>query len=466
MLTTIVAYASGLLPAHYVRAVDRHVFHANNRNDDSKWSGVLATAMLSLSDQQLVTGLAILIAGFYGMFNDWLDIYHWTIVVYLAWLSSAVHIASLTLLRDVFVQNTVLRNSRVAGMLLLLALLLVALWPLRYNPDVGDPTMPYSAAPARCLWTTHPHSSGPSSYLWNDNLGHIDPNWKLTVIMLCGAYVWKLGYLYSYTRGWVRNWTVDRPEAALESAMRYVLLADWTTWLKWPAFKGLLLLYFWLVLLVETIDSFMATIIYLFLALIYGVAVIVSTRANLSVTTRVSDEVLAGEATLTFGQLVPLFLLILPALGVFELSVGSFTWYTICRPESQTDLALARRTEPNSAIYRLMSHGLHRSPPCTLYQNMSSALRQNPPSPLSSEMPSDSSNPILDHMMRSRAFKFMVLISFGVVVGLGLGVTIPILIPGGNSSYRWLILTTIIPFMVAAWAGTTIAALLCSKRLR
>lgn len=66
----------------------------------------------------------------------------------------------------------------------------------------------------------------------------------------------------------------------------------------------------------EFAESFAASIIYLCLALPYGITLIIGNRLSMD------DEVIAGEQSLTFGQLVPLFLLVLPILQVLELSLG------------------------------------------------------------------------------------------------------------------------------------------------
>ena len=79
---------------------------------------------LALSDQQLVTGLAVLIAGFYKRCT--MSAYHFSIVISLAWLSSTVHLSTPVVLRDYFIQRPFLRSVRVVGMLSMLCLLFVA----------------------------------------------------------------------------------------------------------------------------------------------------------------------------------------------------------------------------------------------------------------------------------------------------------------------------------------------------
>ncbi|KAF2661827.1 hypothetical protein K491DRAFT_388332 [Lophiostoma macrostomum CBS 122681] len=77
--------------------------------------------ILVLSDQQLATGLAILIAGVVNQCT--LSVYEFQIVFALAWFSSTTHLATLDCLRHYFLTHHVVRNCRVFGMLFLLLLL-------------------------------------------------------------------------------------------------------------------------------------------------------------------------------------------------------------------------------------------------------------------------------------------------------------------------------------------------------
>jgi hypothetical protein len=314
VLLAFTAYAGGFLPAHFLRRVDKRIFRANYRNQHSPWRNIIESVMVSLSDQQLVTGFAILIAGYYEMMNSNLSIYHWRIVTYLAWLSSSVHIASLTLLRDVLNKNPTFRNLRVAGMLLLLSLLLVALWPTRFGEDPEFSPSAFqdftsARIPAKCFWT--------STYSTPfDSTDTLDANWVLSVIMLLFAYVWKLSQLFASSRGLVRRWLVAKPEATMERLMRRAVRSGRSRWQTWLVYKFLTVCYMTLVAYAEFAESFVVTILYLFMTLPYGTTAIFNTRWT------VDNEVIAGERRLTFGQLVPLFLLVLPIMLVFELASG------------------------------------------------------------------------------------------------------------------------------------------------
>lgn len=302
LLLALTACIGGLLPKHFLRRVDKRVLGANSRNENSRWRRNLEAVILSLSDQQIVTGLAILVAGFCETRkNGSLSVYHWETIVYLAWMSSSVHIASLTLLRDVLNRNPMLRNLRVAGMLLLLALLVVAMWPTRIATDM-------LFTPVGCLWT--PSSRGDTPTF------RASPDWILSMIMLLSAYIWKLSQLFASSRNWVRKWTIAKAQAALENFLRFIIQSHWTVWLRWPAYKFSVACYVVFVAFAEFAESFAASIIYLCLAFPYGVSIIIYTRV------KVDGAVTDGENRLTFGQIVPLFLLALPVLLLFELSVG------------------------------------------------------------------------------------------------------------------------------------------------
>lgn len=267
---------------------------------------------MSLSDQQLVTGLAILVAGYHEMMSNNLDLYHWHMIVWLALLSSSVHIASLTLLRDVFNKNPILRNFRVAGMLILLVLLATATWPTRKG-------LSGLWLPAKCCWTQ-------SSWLNNmfASIFHgFDPSWCITLIMLLFAYAWKLSQLFQPSRSWIRKWLVAKPQAATERLMRRLVLSDRPRWFTWPAYKLLTVYYLTTVVYAEVAESFAASILFLLVSLPYGITSLIVTRRVISPETR------SGENSLTFGQLVPLLLLILPVMAALELSTGTHTHHLL-----------------------------------------------------------------------------------------------------------------------------------------
>src|ERR1700734_1263414 len=71
------------------------------------WRPILERFILGLSDQQLVTGLAILITGYY--LHCKISYYHFNLVINLAWFSSTTHLATLLALKEYFKKRPALR---------------------------------------------------------------------------------------------------------------------------------------------------------------------------------------------------------------------------------------------------------------------------------------------------------------------------------------------------------------------
>lgn len=273
------------------------------------------------------------------MASNGIDFYHWGIVVYLAWLSSAVHIASLTVLGDIFNENPRLRNIRDVGMLALLAVLTTAMWPLRGDIEVA------SWVSVKCLWD-QPVVRASRDYAFTNG---IYLNWVLPVIMLFGAYIWKLSQLFASSRGWVRKWLRAKPEVAQERLLRRIAKSNRNAWLKWPAYKTAVVCYVVFVVWAEFAESYLAMLVYLCLTLPWGVVNITYLWSTVDVKVR------SDEAHLSFGQLVPLLLLLLPILYVLELSAGECyicMWDRRVFPEAD---AIARQSKwkqrPKRHIY-------------------------------------------------------------------------------------------------------------------
>ena len=89
-------------------------------------------AVLSFSDQQIFTGLAILISGYVQIGCRGLAVYHWQIVVDLVFFSSVTHLTTLTCLRTYFQTRNLLRTIRLIFMGVLATMLGCALWSTGY----------------------------------------------------------------------------------------------------------------------------------------------------------------------------------------------------------------------------------------------------------------------------------------------------------------------------------------------
>jgi len=116
-----------------------------------RWSFALEEVITSFSDQQVVTGLAILIGGFSQL--QWgIAAYHWLNVVNLAWFSAMTHLLTLTTLRTQIRGSKTMRALRVVGMGCLVVMLIVALVPVGFVLVDGQFV---SNFPAWCLYRPH-----------------------------------------------------------------------------------------------------------------------------------------------------------------------------------------------------------------------------------------------------------------------------------------------------------------------
>jgi len=119
--------------------------------------------ILTLSDQQLVTGLAILVSG--TLNKDRLTIYELSMLLSLAWFSTTTHLATLDALQIYLKRHRFIRHIRVGGMLAILALLFY----LNFIMPASTSAMARSV-PLRCWYARkeeeklHP-SSTVASYL-------------------------------------------------------------------------------------------------------------------------------------------------------------------------------------------------------------------------------------------------------------------------------------------------------------
>jgi hypothetical protein len=96
-----------------------------------------------MSDQQLVTGLSIMISA-YSRLDCGISVYHWKLITTLAWFSSATHLATLLFLRQYMHRNRLLWYVRVLLMTGLVAMLAVAI--------VATGVRVESPMPAKCAY--------------------------------------------------------------------------------------------------------------------------------------------------------------------------------------------------------------------------------------------------------------------------------------------------------------------------
>lgn len=287
------AYWLGALPEGTVRRLDRRLFFARKDQPDNRWRGIFVELVLVFSDQQLLTGLAILVAGYTQVRGQNLSVYHWRSVINLAWLSSTVHLMSLSVLRDRLKKSMALRAIRVATMILILGLLFAAMVPTASTKWLQEPGMP-----VRCLWDTYPYGVDLYSDFW------------LSYVTLFGAFIWKISHLFDSSRKWLLFWGRARVECFFEKTARRTLQKPQSRITR-AKFRMLATTYVILVAYMELLECFMFTIFLLAFTLVWGTIQLFWTL-----------PVQPAELEMGFGQLLPILLLVQPVFVAVQMYLG------------------------------------------------------------------------------------------------------------------------------------------------
>lgn len=115
-----------------------------------KWAEALEKAVLAFSDQQCITGIAILLSGYSQLSlknTNPMTVYNWQLAVDLAWFSSITHLTTLTCLRHYFRKRGALSNFRIACMAVNAVILAVSIGSTGWALD-------NQGVPALCLIDT------------------------------------------------------------------------------------------------------------------------------------------------------------------------------------------------------------------------------------------------------------------------------------------------------------------------
>ena len=273
---------------------------AGDTNARKNRRDALRAFILSLSDQQLVTGLAVMIAGFSKYCS--ISTYHFNIVASLAWFSSTTHLSTLAVLRDYLISHPTIRTWRIIGMLIMLCLLFAAVLVTWNSEDVGEPV--------QCAFADISQPRGRSN------------SFSTIIILyyLVSAYGTKFVALSttgsSLSMG---SWFSQKMrqkfgrEPSIRGDDRLILFANTS---KYPArntsnnFFGLIIL----VLIPDLEESFCWQILLLVFGNVYGIGWIYLNRWGYTPDLGVDGN----EQAMGFGQYVALLLLILPLLAAKE----------------------------------------------------------------------------------------------------------------------------------------------------
>ena len=327
ILTVIGAYLFGGLDDSYMIELDYEVMAAARR----RWSHLkrrhtdLASAtniesdavkkartaavtqfVLALSDQQLVTGLAILIAGLSNLRR--ITGYELAIVISLSWFSSTTHLTTLIALRTYMDSHGVVRDARVVGMVVILILMGFLLFLLSGAVIYGF------TRPAQCAF--------------ENGFGALVPlSWAVTlmvVLKLAIGYTLRIQDLYFHethpsffpmllVMRWLHVHTDGLSHKELfteivsEQRLQHILAASKATGYK-RAWNSLRLQYD---------ESFLRSLPGIGFSFSYGLCQIVAYRWMFAPALTPESNIIG------FGQIVPILLLLLPALAAGEALYGT-----------------------------------------------------------------------------------------------------------------------------------------------
>lgn len=169
------------------------------------WKKPLGKAVLIFSDQQIVTGIALLASG-YSQLPSGLDAYHWQIVVYLAWFSSFTHLTTLTVLRNYFQDHPATRLWRIIFMVVTVSLLGIALLPTG-NQWWLSKIFDTSGVPALCFF----QGRNFDKQIFGLSPSTQAPSMIISILVLFFGYVTRMVKLWPSTSKLTRHWLRVKP---------------------------------------------------------------------------------------------------------------------------------------------------------------------------------------------------------------------------------------------------------------
>ena len=321
------ATITGLVYPQFTLRDDKPDTAEKRKQDRARRSKGLERFVLALSDQQLVTGLAILIAGYTDRCSR--SIYHFRIISALGWFSSTTHLSTLAILRPYLVDHPRVRNWRVIAMVAIFGLLVVS--------QAGAFSIQNSSLPVQCVFNSYaPYGLNAIATL----------GLTVIIIFLCLLYTNKIRRLYTLDPDWgVQGWILDvltRPlirRSNVRNLEKIVVTSSTLTraeqgtvyrtlrqrrrwwrycngWVKHRSAISRQMVKFWY-LNQEMQRSFLSEILTAMFGVGYGIAQVFTYRNLLP------EAGLSGDQNfISFGQLVPLLLIALPLLAAGEIYYG------------------------------------------------------------------------------------------------------------------------------------------------
>lgn len=272
----------------------------------------LRKGFLSFSIQQLVLSIGLLSAGIAQM--ETLTPFDFHSVVYMAWMSSTAHLATLFFLQEYFHSSPVYRAVELFSMLVLLILLCVALYPTAHWFWADSVLISACLDPAHCLGLQrNVHLLRQRAYA-NNLPGGLSPQGKISYFILVSSYLWQAASLVEWKAPVLKG--LRKPLIWMERAISHAPLDHSSgkrvafSEFRHSAFIGV---YLFLRAGLDILGSFAFHVTIVFFALCWGLMQILLARLNMLPP---SIRLVLGQWD--FGQILPLIILLTPLYAVVE----------------------------------------------------------------------------------------------------------------------------------------------------
>ena len=221
----ILLYFLDYFEAPYLNKIDRglatYVRRKLRLTRTDVWAPTIRKGIMMISDQQLITGMAILAGAYSQLHCGKISAYHWQIIVYLAWFSSLTHLTTLTVLRQYFREHPTIRAWRVSLMLIVALLLGLALLPTgrgdwiymdNFIPSGEFPNQSYFAGgvPALCAF----RDLGPDKYE-----PFTTSTMAMSLFVLFTSYTSRIVKLFPHTDAFAQKWLRTKPGGIMKRAL-------------------------------------------------------------------------------------------------------------------------------------------------------------------------------------------------------------------------------------------------------
>ena len=322
-LFAFISYLLGRLPDGMLNNADK-LFFGRTQTLPSHRCKSLRKGIVVFSDQQILTGIAILAAGFATVST--LNIFDFQNIIYLAWMSSNVHLSTLTHLREYFQASPTLRTLRFVGMMTLLIMLYMALVAtISFSWAANTVARNICASAEYCaLLQFRAQDFWFSTSRYNGTF-NVSPQSVISYVLLTLTYISKVILLFNASSRKCNHYLRRAPLSCLERLIQcqYNNQATAQSQNRFRRMFKLLYrcalaaVYIFYLALSDLITSFAMSLSILLVGLVWGSLQLFIPRSQLPSCVSV---VLNGWS---YGQILPLIFLALPLFAIMNHSYGN-----------------------------------------------------------------------------------------------------------------------------------------------